>query len=821
MPRPTLHLISQAHLDPVWLWPVRDGIAEALTTMQSAVDRAAENPEFHFTRSSACTYQWAREMDPALYQSIRNLVNEGRWEVVGGWIEQPDCNLPSAESFLRQGLYGKAFFEAEFGEAGNTTHGYNPDSFGHCGALPQLLQHTEFDGYAFMRPQPHDNPDIPLLFWWESQDGSRVLGCRIPTQYSQSYAANADDIERSIRHAAENNFVEGLLHAPHWFGVGNHGGGPTREHIARIQELQQDDSLPEIRFSTLREFMEQVRASPASADLKVIHKELGHILRGCYSATGEVKQLHRFSEKALYAAESLDVLADGHAADPGGLSEAWWKLLFNEFHDILAGTCSPGSQAETRHRFGSTLDTAREHRIRAAYRMARRVDTRAETGSVLFAANPLPWPRKAMVELDTFTQPHGREEITHLETQDGEVITIQWQTADANFGPWGLKWGKLTAVVNLPAGGYQTFRVATQPLEQAVTAHDPAADKENTQLAKVENGELKIETTQDPALPQWTHPELGPLLDREVGTVVIEDKENTWGFGVDRYDNELGRPQLMETEVLENGPVLKIVRQKTSWQASQIWMDVVTFAHCATIELRFRINWQEQRQILKLDLPTRLTGGNVFAKMPAEVVERPANGLEFPCHDWIAIQGNIGGQTATVGLLNDSSYSYDAENGRLRMILTRAVAHAEHPPFEYQDDRNIPFLDQGWQERRFLLIAGTDLRSLNLDRLSQEFQVPAEPMLDNGHPGSEPWTASLVSVTSAAVEVLALKPAENGNGVILRLRETSGASVTTSVHLLGDSWEIHMHPYELMTLRFEGNGAPPINVNGLENPLQT
>lgn len=175
MSRRILHIISQAHLDPVWLWPEREGIAEALTTMQSAVDRSAEFPDFKFIRSSAAVYRWAEEMDTRLFAQIQNQVDSERWEVVGGWIEQPDCNLPSAESFIRQGLYGKAYFGHAFGSKGRTSIGYNPDSFGHCGGLPQLLHHTGFDGYAFMRPQPHENPELPMLFWWESRSGARVL----------------------------------------------------------------------------------------------------------------------------------------------------------------------------------------------------------------------------------------------------------------------------------------------------------------------------------------------------------------------------------------------------------------------------------------------------------------------------------------------------------------------------------------------------------------------------------------------------------------------------------------------------------------------
>ena len=817
MSRRVLHLIAQAHLDPVWLWPVRDGVSEAITTMQSAVDRANENPDFKFTRSSSCTYQWAKEMDPTLFESIKGLVDEERWEVVGGWVEQPDCNIPSAESFIRQGLYGKAFFEREFGAKGKTHIGYNPDSFGHCGGLPQILKHTDFDGYAFMRPQPHDNPDIPTLFWWESKDGSRVLGCRIPTQYSQSYASTADDVEKTIRYAAENHFVEGMEHGVMWFGMGNHGGGPTREHIARIKELQNDDSLPELRFSTVREFLDAARQSDGAKDLKVINNELGYLLRGCYSATSEVKQNHRFSEKALYAAESMDVLANGTKADPKALEQAWWNHLFNEFHDILAGTCTPNCQTETRERHGATLNQAKDHRIKSTFRMARKVDTRSEKGSVLFAANPLPWARTAIVQFDTFEQIHGREKITHLETHDGTEIPIQWLTADANFGPWGLNWGKLTAAVELPAGGYEVFRVATQTAEVPEKAVLPFAEADSSQMGELEQGEEEatIETTTEPALASWTSEGLGELLASEVGTVAIKDEENTWGFDVHSYDEELGRPEIFETETLEDGPLIKVVRQKSRWQSSEIWMDVIRYAHTPDIELRFRINWQEKRQILKLELPTRLSDSKVFAKMAAETVERPADGLEYPCHDWLALESD----SAAIGLINDSSYSYDAKHGRLRMILTRAAAHAEHPPFEYKDDRNIPFLDQGWQERRFLLVAAKDIHSLNLERKAQEFQIPAEHMLDNGHPGTEPWQESLLSIEPANVSTLAVKPAESGEGTVIRLLETEGRATEASVSYSGNEWKLSLKAYEMKTLCISETGEME-TLNGLEQAAE-
>jgi alpha-mannosidase len=257
------------------------------------------------------------------------------------------------------------------------------------------------------------------------------------------------------------------------------------------------------------------------------------------------------------------------------------------------------------------------------------------------------------------------------------------------------------------------------------------------------------------------------------------------------------------------------VRQKTRWQSSEIWMDVIRCAHTPDIELRFRINWQEKRQILKLELPTVLSDASVRAKMPAESVERPGDGLEYPCHDWLALEGQIAGKPAAIGLINDSSYSCDAKDGRLRMILTRSVAHAEHPPFEYKDDRNIPFLDQGWQERRFLLVAGENLESLQLERKAQEFQIPAQHMLDSGHPGTEPWQQSLFSVEPSNISTLALKAAETGGASIVRLLETQGRPTEATLRYRGAEWKLPLKAHQLVTYRLSENAAPQ-PVNGLE-----
>lgn len=784
--RPVLHLISQAHLDPVWLWPLHDGITEALTTLQSAVARAGETPQFVFSRSSACTYKWAKEMDPVLFEEIRALVEAGRWEILGGWVEQPDCNLPSTESFIRQALYGKGYLRNEFGDAADTRIGYNVDSFGHAGGLPQILRATGYDRYVFMRPQPHDDATVPLLFWWEAPDGSRVLAQRIPILFSQSYAATADDIETSVRQAAEACFAPGFNQGVMWFGVGNHGGGPTRAHVKRILELQNDPALPELRFSTLEQYFAAVEQEAAFAELPTLKRELNFLFRGCYSSTGWVKQLNRKGEKTLFAAESLQCI-QGQPA-PGVLKQAWWELLFNQFHDILAGTCVAHADTETRNRYGVTLATADQAVRHAAFSMARKVDTSAEAGSVLFVANPLPWQRDAMVAFDTFKLPHGAEEITHLESRAGKVFPIQWQKADANLGPWGLPWGKLTAILPVPACGYEVFRVVTRPSdkpfqnpfsEQATAEQFVKADAEestgNAAAIQLQEGPVLVEASFD------GH----QVLASPLGFVVIEDGSGAWGHHVTAYDKEIGRPVSLGWEVLDDGPLFTTRRETLRWQRSEIILDVRTFTGSEIVEIRVRINWQQKRQLLKLEVPTLLSNCTVHAKMAGEIARREPTGNEEPCHDWVALRGTLGDQPACVALINDSTYAYDACDGRLRLTLTRAVPAAEHPPFEYKDDRHINFLDQGWQERRFQLVAkvGKSCDSLPLQRMAEAFQVPAVHMLDSAHPGTQPWQSSFLQVGPDSIAVLAFKPAENGDGLILRLQELSGMPATACVQI--------------------------------------
>jgi alpha-mannosidase len=786
-----LHVIGYSHIDAAWLWPWRDGSNLALTTFRSALDRMRETPDFKYCHSSSAHYRWVERADPKMFDEVKERVREGRWEVVGGWPVEPDCNVPSSESFVRHSLYGKDYFKSALGV--DVSIGFNPDAFGHAAGLPTLLSRAGFRYYVFMRPQEHEMK-LPILFWWEGPDGSRLLTLRIRRGYSMNAAGLAE--------AAQNSFAPGFDHAAYFLGVGDHGGGATREQIRKVIEQRADASLPELRFSTVAEFFAAVEKSPAVKDLPVIRAELQHHSRGYYSAHGEGKQLNRRAERWLTQAETLSVAAalqHGHAYPGAEYRAAWEKVLFNQFHDLLAGTALYTAYTESRDQLGAACDTAQTNRVEALEAMARRVDLGAVREGAAFVFNPLPWPRKALVEYHTEKIPGGNPwravpegvvPVTHMETADGRKVSIQWRPSDSMTQVYP----RVSALVELPACGYKVLELVhgappadTTPYSDAVTVNDGGFGVSSLKAADGKE-----------------------MLSAPLGLVVIGDASDTWGHGVAKFRQELGRPQLVSSQQVEDGPVTRVTRQRAKWQDSEIVLDIAQFKGLDAVELRFVIDWREREQMLKLEVPTALERPRVFAKVAGAVAERPANGEEESYQDWVAVQGRAGAEDYTVGLINNSTYSYDCLQGLLRTVLIRSAPFARHDPFQVPHNDANAWQDQGRQERRFWLVRGRGpFTSLELDRLAEETQTPAEYVMDSAHEGTEPRERSFLRLSPGTVTMLALKRAERGDGVVVRLQERAGRPTEFAFECasLGVSHRAQIKPWEIKTLLVEGGAG--------------
>ena len=321
-----IHLIGNAHLDPVWLWRWQEGFSEVLATFRSALDRMKDFDDFKFTSACAVYYEWIERIDPEMFEEITQRVKEGRWNVVGGWYLQPDCNIPDGESFARHALISQRFFKEKLGVTAKA--GYNVDSFGHNQALPKILKASGMDNYVFMRPSCEEQNRNESLFMWESDDGSQVCTYRIPWFYN--FDLGRMECFAKLRQKADEENMDFMA----FYGVGNHGGGPTIALINAINKLDIKDMV----YSTPDEYFMAVDKSK----LPVMKDELQHHARGCYSAESYVKMANRKCEQNLLAAEKLCAMAKELTGDKypaKKLRKAWKNVLFNQFHDILCGCC--------------------------------------------------------------------------------------------------------------------------------------------------------------------------------------------------------------------------------------------------------------------------------------------------------------------------------------------------------------------------------------------------------------------------------------------------------------------------------------------------
>ena len=806
-----LHLIGNAHLDPVWLWPWRDGCSEALTTLQSAVNFLDREPDFHFTRSSSEIYRWVQHADPRLFARIKHYVAAGRWEIIGGWIEQPDCNLPSTESFVRQSLYGKGYFQSQFGV--DVKIGYNVDSFGHAAGLPTLLAGAGFTHYVFMRPMPWERK-LPNLFWWQGPDGSRVLTWHLPQNYGQSPDADPDFLEAEIRRAADIGFAPGMNQGMFFYGVGNHGGGPTRRQLERIRQLQKDPDLPELRLSTVGQFFAAAEADPAFSQIPTLTGELNKHAPGCYAAHRDIKRQNRRIERSLVNAEVVATAAQLALPRPEiitSLQRPWEHLLFNQFHDILGGTCTASNDTAIRDRFGAAAHTADEVKVLELHRLARAVDMRNVPEGVLLLWNPLPWAREVEISFDTFAAPNGGAPLTQLIDPDKKrSYPLQWTAAEPCFGPMGTSWHRLNAIVPLPACGYRVFHCDRTPITRR-SAKLSASYTLNREA---------------PGLSRWTTDSGSGLLDAPIGFGVWDDPSDTWSHRYDGFDTRLGTPELIDGKVLSAGPHYREYRQRAQWQQSELHIHYWQWRHRPGLEIAVRVNWQEKNKILRLEIPTALQDAISTIPGPGGPAQRPTDTGEHPGGEWVAMTGTLKGRQHTCVVVTDGGLSYATVGGKLQIIITRSAYYAHHRPNSPPDPSANPHLDQGWQEARFWLHAGpgqpADLRA---PRFAAEVLHPAEYVQDSAHPGRLPRSGSLLSLSSPHVQLITSKLAEDGSHWIVRLQETRGRRTACRIksawaRLAPREWKVTLPAHGLVTYRLPLRGrAAAIPVDLMERPL--
>jgi alpha-mannosidase len=730
-------LVGHAHLDTAWLWPIEETRRKARRTFATAVALLKRHPTFRFAQSFAEYYRQLEDDDPALLDAVKDQIQAGGWAPAGGlWVE-PDINMPTGESLVRQALYGQRYFRRALGA--RHLAAWLPDTFGFSPALPQILLGAGLTSLFTIKLGWSETNRFPhTRFWWEGIDGSKVLVQQFNTP-EDTYNGQADpaSLLRAWRTHSDKATAPEVLQP---IGYGDGGGGPTAEMIAAAEAMADMPLIPATRFATPEAYFAAAHAQAETAPPATWVGELYlEYHRGVLTSQGRTKRAHRRAERDLIAAETLEsfkALMGG--PEPQTLETLWRTLMINQFHDILPGSSIGDVYARTERelsdliaQLGWSVEGSMQN---IAYGLGGRLD--ASEGGLLIV-NPDLNPRPIRLTSEA-PLPGGQA------AEDGHVLA----SADA-----------------VPALGAITGRIA------------PASGVEVGAL-HLENQALRIELADDGTLKSVTD----KRVDRGVGREVLAGRGNQiWAYHDQsrdydawdiEHDYERAGEELIasDIDIVEAGPqrgalkVIRRIRHSTITQRVRLW------ANSARIDFATRFDWRDRRLLLKARFPLAVRADQATFECAFGVQHRPTHAntawdaarFEVACHRFVDLSETGYG----VALLNDGRYGCHARGSELGLSLIKAPILPD------------VMADEGAQDLVYSLfphvgdwVAGAVLaeaEDLNRPLFHRPYAGPA-------------GEHRFLEVAGPNLALAALKTAEDGDGLILRVYESAGGRGPASV----------------------------------------
>ena len=740
--RGSIALSGHAHIDLAWLWPLDETRRKAQRTFSTALSLMERYPEFRFNQSTAQLYAFVEEDDPALFAKVKEKVASGQWDPVGGMWVEPDLNMPTGESLVRQLLYGQRFFESRFGRRHQVA--WLPDCFGFSPALPQILRGAGISNFFTIKLNWSEANRFPYdLFWWEGLDGSRVLAhlfdnpASVRHRYLNGY--NGDPNPNALLHTWQN-FKGKYLHDESLLsvGYGDGGGGPTDWMLEDARLVNELPVVPSARFALVGDFFAALAKDTAD---KLLPRWVGELYlelhRGTLTSQGRVKRLHRQAERALITAEAVDAMAALLSGSTPSRFEPLWQLhLRNEFHDILPGSGVREVYEVTEKELGSVIERAGGAAAESLGRL--RDGLAGGPGKQLFVVNPSAQDRPLRVEL---TEPgDGTQQV------EGAYLVSSGDTVP------GLA---AAAFTRLPAPG-----------ELAVS---------ETQL---ENAYVRVVLDE--------HGRLASFLDKRAGREVLAgpgnqvwayvDKPRQWDAWDIDADYALDGEELLEAEsieVLERGPHRVAVRIRRRFRGSSLTQDVRLWANSPRLDFRTTIDWHDRRWLLKARFPLAVRADHATFETAFGVIRRPTHRNTT----WEAARFEVAGHRFAdlsepgfgAALLNDGRYGHHAIDNELGLSLLRSPIYPD------------PLADEGSQVITYSLYP--HLGGWHEGGVLAEAEDLNAPLLATRCAAPEPRTWKAVELGGLGLGLGALKAAEDGEGLVLRLYEPQGARGAATVTL--------------------------------------
>ncbi len=787
----SIRATGNSHIDMAWLWPWTETVEVTRNTFSSALQMMREYPDLTFTMATAQSYEWMEEKYPHLFREIQQRVKEGRWEIVGGMWVEPDLNLPAGESLTRQLLYGKRYFQQKFGV--DVKIGWNPDSFGYNWQLPQIYKRAGIDYFVTQKIYWNETTKFPYkLFWWQAPDGSRLL-----TYFPHDYA-NPLEAQRMTTDLAEyapsmykadagaGAVPEGKLEMMHLFGVGDHGGGPTRLDLDTALELRKKGVLyPRLKFGTAGDYFHELEGKLSGLNVPTWNDELYlEFHRGVQTTQSENKRRNREAEVLLTQAEKFAAFDSlyGPVYPHAEFDRAWKHVLFNQFHDILPGSGIAINYVDAERRYDEVrlIGQAIEHHALAD--LAARVEAPA-AGVVLF--NSLNWPRTEAVEFDVqmpdkfnalrATDPQGRELPVEVLSIDRSTSRVRLRMIATQVPAMGYEYIRLEAAqpkglqTALRASGTtlenEFFRVEVEPSSGCMTSlYDKHSRQETLAAADAEPGAPALAANGKPC---------GNLLQ------IFEDKPkqwDAWNVDADFIEHHTDLLTADEVKLVEVSPLRAVLRVHKHHLGSTFVQDITMYPGVERIDVRTTVDWHAEHQLLKVAFPLRAHSEHAAFEIPYGAIERPTTRrtpeekakFEVPALQW----ADLGDANGGFSLLNASKYGYDALGNVLRLSLLRAPKWPD------------PMADQGHHEFTYALYPhGGSWQQAMTVRRGFELNQPLLSVAVAAHHGPLPQQASLVSSTAENIVITAVKQAEDGNSLVVRYYEWAGKAGDVTLQL--------------------------------------
>ncbi|MFC1735010.1 glycoside hydrolase family 38 C-terminal domain-containing protein [Candidatus Hydrogenedentota bacterium] len=807
----SVHMICNAHLDPVWLWEWEEGAAEALSTFRVAAEFCEQFDGFVFNHNEVILYQWVEEYEPALFKRIQKLVKKGKWHIMGGWYLQPDCNMPCGESFVRQIMLGRRYFKKKFDKAPTTAINFDP--FGHTRGLVQILAKSGYDSYLFTRP----GRDFCTLekdqFIWVGYDGSRVLATRAYKGYLTHRGKALEKLEDLMRSFPDAPCL------PFLWGVGNHGGGPSRIDLRALTKAMKSERNTKLVHSTPEMYFDELRKEEDA--LPVRKQDLNPWGPGCYTSQIRLKQKHRRLENELFSTEKMATAAWSQSLMPypqEELAEAMRGLATCQFHDILPGSSIQPVEDTSLRLMDHALENLSRVKARAFFALSQGMPkARAEEIPVL-VYNPHPFPVKAIVECEfqladqnragTFTQVQAYQKDKPLPTQvEKELsnITVDWRKRVA---------------VRVDLAPFQMNRFDCQSHVLPAKPGPKLKAKNGRIVFKTQDMEVAI-NTRTGLIDQYRVKGVDYLEKGACRPLVIEDDEDAWGTVVRRFRERAGAFKLLSRKdsarfsgvrcrelksvrVIEDGPVRSVIEAVFGYGDSFLCQRYKLPREGTEIEIEVRVHWNEKNSMLKLSIPTPDHRARIRGQVAYGSDFLFDNGDEYVAQKWVTAVSEKNDTALTV--VNDGIYGGDFRNGEIRLSLVRSPAYSGHPVGERSSvpqDRYTPRIDQGERLYHFWLKAGTVKERLAL--VDREALVHNEkPMKLSFFPsgqGAKP--KQFAKLNDKAIQMTVAKRTEDGSELILRFFEPTGRKRSTTVLLpfAGMKRKITLNGFEIRTYK--------------------